>query len=225
MSLSKKSLKRRNYTSKLPHLTMLAAARRMNAAAEAYNATAQQGLSSKHHPEQAVRDAVRLYRNDLYAKYRKARTKFFALRRKYGAAFTSRVLRNMDTKPARRLLLEELLGPKPGWVRKKIVGTSNPYAPRPALLSEWTDSEKVCEMGFEQATILFKRQIAEELVKHHNIVPGVAVSMVEDYGNNKDLLLKVLNELIEKEELKVYFARHKILPSDTPFNITKITDI
>ncbi|QXO10190.1 hypothetical protein pEaSNUABM37_00231 [Erwinia phage pEa_SNUABM_37] len=224
MSLSKKSLKRRNYASKATHLLILSAARRMNETASEYNATFQQRMSSKHHPEQVYRDAVKLVTTELWMRYRKARTTFFNLRRKHGVEFTNRILRNMDTRPARNAVLRELLDPKPGLVRKQICGTAKRFTGR-AVLPETVDAAKVGEMDFEQATILFKRQLVEELVKSHGIVVGNAVNMVEDYGNNKDLLLKVLNELIEKEELKFYFARHKVLPSDTPFNVTKITDI
>ena len=224
MALNKKTMKRRNYASKVIHLRILSAARRMNETAEEYNATFQQRMSSKHHPEQVYRDAVKLATAELYAKYRKARTTFFNLRRKHGVEFTNRVLRNVDTRPARNAVLRELLDPKPGLVRKQICGVAKQFTGR-AVLPETVDAAEVGEMGFEQATILFKRQIVEELVKHHDIVVGDAVNMVDDYGNNKDLLLKVLNELIEKEELKVYLVRHKVLPSDTPFNVTKITDI
>lgn len=127
MALSKKALKRRNYASKVTHLLILSAARRMNETAEEYNATFQQRMSSKHHPEQVYRDAVKLVTAELYAKYRKARAAFFNLRRKHGVEFTSRVLRNVDTRPARNAVLRELLDPKPGLVRKQICGTRRKF--------------------------------------------------------------------------------------------------
>jgi hypothetical protein len=131
MALSKKSLKRRNYTSKVTHLLILSAARRMNKAAEEYNSTFQQRMSSKHHPEQVYRDAVKLQTAQLWMTYRKARTAFLNLRRKHGAEFTSRVLRSIDTKPSRSAALRDLLDPKPGMARKQICGTRKVFVGRP----------------------------------------------------------------------------------------------
>jgi len=127
MALSKKALKRRNYASKVIHLLILSAARRMNETAEEYNATFQQRMSSKHHPDQVYHDAVRLATAELYAKYRKARTTFFNLRRKNGVEFTNRVLRNINTKHVRNVVLRDLLDPKPGVTRKQICGTRRKF--------------------------------------------------------------------------------------------------
>lgn len=224
MALSKKALKRRNNSSKVTHLLILAAARHMNETAEEYNATFQQRMSSKHHPEQVYRDAVKLVTAELYAKYRKARTTFFNLRRKHGVEFTNRVLRNVDTRPARNAVLRELLDPKPGLVRKQICGTAKQFFGR-AVLPETTNPDTVTEMPFEVAVNVFKQHLVSALVKDHGVTVGDAVNMVEDHINNKDVLLDILNKLVEKEELKVCFVRHKVLPSDTPFNVTKITDV
>lgn len=225
MSLSKKSLKRRNHVAKAPFVLIMGAALRMNKAAKEYNSTGQQAMSIKHHPDENTRNLVLGYRAELWDVYSVARKVFKQRSSKYGPGITKRVMHELDLKEARDLRAEQIGLSKPGWVRKKVAATTNQYAPRPALLSEYVDSEKVGEMDFEQAVILFKRHLVEALVNNHDIVAGDAVNMVEDCGSNKDLLLKVLNELIEKEALKVYVTRHKLLPSDTPFNVTKITGV
>lgn len=127
MALSKKALKRRNYASKVIHLLILSAARRMNETAEQYNATFQQRMSSKHHPEQVYRDAVRLHTGQLWLDYQKARATFLNLRRKHGVEFTNRVLRNDNTKHDRIAALRDLLDPKPGVTRKQICGTRRKF--------------------------------------------------------------------------------------------------
>jgi len=123
MALSKKSLKRRNcrnYINKTPYLLVLSAVLRMNEAAKAYNLTAQQGLSSKHHPEQAFRDAVRLRRAGLWDEYSKAKTELHKYRRKYGTEFTKKIALSVDIAAARNLEANRIGLNKPGWIRKKI---------------------------------------------------------------------------------------------------------
>lgn len=224
MALSKKVMKRRNYASKGTHLLILSAARRMNEKASEYNSTFQQRMSSKHHQEQAYRDFVRQATGQMWLDYSKARTRFLNLRRKHGVEFTSRVLRNVDTKPLRNVLLRELLEPKPGLVRKQICGTAKRFTSR-AVLPETVDAVKVGEMTFHQAVSLFTRPLIKMAMADDRLTYSEAKRMVDDYDKNKPVLLSMLNRLIEKEELKVYVVRHKVLPSDTPFNVTKITDV
>lgn len=224
MALSKKSLKRNYGASKVINLLILSAARRMSKAAEEYNATFQQRMSSKHYPEQAQRDAVRLHGHQLWLNYRKARSTFFNLRRKHGVAFTNRVLRNIDTKPARTALLREMLDSKPGWARKQICGTTKQFFGC-AVLPETTDALKVGEMTFKQAVVLFSYKLIKTLMVNKRLSYRDAKQIVENYDNNKAVLLVMLHEAIEQQELNVCFVRHKTMPSNTPFKITKITDI
>lgn len=225
MALSKRTLKHRNHVNKAPFLLVLSAALRMNETAEAYNATAQQGLSSKHHPEQAFRDAVRLYRAGLWDDYNKAKTVFNNRRRKYGDVFTRKVVRTIGTKPVRNLEADRIGLSKPGWARKKVASTTNPYVPRPVIMSEHVDADKVGEMSFAQAVVLFKHHIVQSLVSDKHMPIGEALNLADDFDNHKEVLLEAMNNLIEKEELKVMFVRHKKLMSSTPYNITKITDV
>lgn len=230
MSLSKRFMKHRNFVRNAARVLTTAAAKRTNEAAAEYNSMFQRLMSSKHHPDPGYHDAIRLIRADLWVVYAKARAEFYSRRRKYGVA-PKPVHPPRLPKETRNALYEAAVASKPDWYRKKICGEVKPFTPRPVLhpvlLPETVAAGKVGEMSFKQAAGLFKHHLVIALVDDHDVVVGDAVNMVEDYANNKDLLLKILNNLIEKKELKVFFTQHLSYPlmSNTPFDVTKITDI